>query len=215
MSTIPLGEFFIVAIAHLLAVASPGPDFALIVRQSISFGRRCGVFTALGIGTGILVHVAYSLLGIGLMLARSQAAFAVAKLLGAGYLIFLGVNALRARAATAPASASRASAAAPSAASAYVAGFLTNVLNPKATLFFLSLFAVVVSASTGVFARLLYGLWMALATAAWFASLAAVLSHRTVRDWFGRAGPWFERVMGVVLIALALRLLASSARLLD
>ena len=52
-------EFFTVALIHLLAVASPGPDFAIVVRESVAFGRRIGLFTALGVGVGILVHVAY------------------------------------------------------------------------------------------------------------------------------------------------------------
>ena len=62
-------EFLTVALIHLLAVASPGPDFAVVVRESVTHGRRAGTWTALGVGTGIFVHVAYSLLGIGLIIA--------------------------------------------------------------------------------------------------------------------------------------------------
>ena len=68
-------EFFTVALIHLLAVASPGPDFAIVVRESVAFGRRAGIFTALGVGAGIFVHVAYSLLGIGLIVSQSIVLF--------------------------------------------------------------------------------------------------------------------------------------------
>ena len=57
-------EFSAVALIHLLAVASPGPDFAIVVRESVTHGRRAGVFSAIGVGCGIFIHVAYSLLGI-------------------------------------------------------------------------------------------------------------------------------------------------------
>ena len=70
-------EFFTVALVHLRAVASPGPDFAVVVRESVSQGRRAGLFTAWGVGAGILVHVAYSLLGIGVGLASAPASRAL------------------------------------------------------------------------------------------------------------------------------------------
>ena len=64
-------EFLTVALIHLLAVASPGPDFAVVLKESVAHGRRAGLFTAWGVGTGILLHVAYSLLGIGLLVSQS------------------------------------------------------------------------------------------------------------------------------------------------
>ena len=78
-------EFLLVALVHLVAVASPGPDFAMVLRQSVIFGRRPAIWTSLGIGTGIFLHVAYSLLGIGLLVRSSVLAFNVLKWLGAIY----------------------------------------------------------------------------------------------------------------------------------
>ena len=68
-------EFLTVALIHLLAVASPGPDFAVVIRESVSHGRRAGLFTALGVGCAIFLHVAYSLLGIGLIVSQSLLLF--------------------------------------------------------------------------------------------------------------------------------------------
>src|SRR5689334_4085924 len=88
-------EFFKVAVAHLLAVASPGPDFALVLKQSLSHGRRIAICTSLGIGAAILVRVTYSLLGLGLLIRGSETWFNVVKYAGAAYIAWLGIQALR------------------------------------------------------------------------------------------------------------------------
>src|SRR5476651_2532378 len=92
-----LYEFGKIAVAHLLAVASPGPDFAIVLRQSLAHGRRTAVWTSIGIGCGLSVHITYCLLGLGLFLKNSALALAVVKYLGAAYLAYVGVQALRAR----------------------------------------------------------------------------------------------------------------------
>ena len=66
-------EFFTIAIAHLFAVASPGPDFAVVIRQNVRGGTRSGVWTSLGVGCAILLHVSYCLLGVALLLSQSPA----------------------------------------------------------------------------------------------------------------------------------------------
>ena len=82
----------------LLAIISPGPDFAMVTRNCLLQSRRAGVFTALGIGLGVLVHVAYTLVGVGLLIEQSPWLFNTLRLAGACYLIYLGVKMLRARA---------------------------------------------------------------------------------------------------------------------
>ena len=78
-----LVEFGSVALAHALAVASPGPDFTLVLRQSLLHGRATAVASAVGIGTGILVHVSYSLLGVGALVRHQPAIFTALKIAGA------------------------------------------------------------------------------------------------------------------------------------
>src|SRR3990167_31860 len=90
-------EFLAVALIHLLAVASPGPDFAIVVRESVAHGRRSGIFSAIGVGCGIFIHVAYSLLGIGLIVSQSIVLFNALKWLAAAYLVYIGIRALRAK----------------------------------------------------------------------------------------------------------------------
>src|SRR5690348_6795468 len=90
-------EFSKVAVAHLLAAPSPGPDFAIVVRQSLAFGRRTGIWTAAGIGSAISLHAAYSLLGLGLLLRSSETWFTAVKFAGAAYVAWLGIQSLRAK----------------------------------------------------------------------------------------------------------------------
>jgi RhtB (resistance to homoserine/threonine) family protein len=202
-------EFLTVALIHLLAVASPGPDFAIVVRESVAYGRRAGIFTALGVGCGIFVHVAYSLLGIGLIVSQSIVLFNALKWLAAAYLLYIGIRALRARPAD-PASAELSLATgvrAPRA--AFTTGFVTNGLNPKATLFFLSLFTVVIDPHTPLAVQGGYGVYLALATALWFCLVAMLFSQQRVRAGFARLGHWFDRLMGAVLVGLGAKLVLS------
>lgn len=199
-------EFFTVALIHLLAVASPGPDFAIVVRESVSHGRRAGLFCALGVGLGIFVHVAYSLLGIGLIVSQSIVLFNLLKWLAAAYLLYIGIKALRARPAAAAPVEIQAASPLRSPRQAFVTGFVTNGLNPKATLFFLSLFTVVINPHTPLLVQGGYGLYLALATALWFCLIALLFSQSRVRDAFTRLGHWFDRLMGAVLIGLGIKL---------
>ncbi len=200
-------EFLTIASVHLLAVASPGPDFAIVLKHSISFGRRAAIITSIGIGVGILIHVAYSLLGIGILIKTTPLLFQAFSYVAAAYLLYLGWGSIRSPA--------------PKISNnvevenvvqlitdtkAFMVGFLTNGLNPKATLFFLSVFAVAVSVDTPNAVKLAYGLYLALATGTWFCVLSLFLSSKKVTQFIGKKGYWFDRVMGVVLILLAIKL---------
>jgi RhtB (resistance to homoserine/threonine) family protein len=202
-------EFLTVALVHLLAVASPGPDFAIVLRESVSSGRYAGIWTALGVGSGILLHVSYCLLGIGLIVSQSIVLFNLLKWLAAAYLIYIGIRALRAKPAD-PLQAQQAlEAVAVTARGAFVRGFVTNGLNPKATLFFLSLFTLVISPQTPLLVQAGYGAYLAVATAAWFCAVAMLFSHTRVRNGFIRMGHWFDRLMGTVLVGLGIKVALS------
>lgn len=207
-------EFLTVAGAHLLAVASPGPDFAIVLKQSLRHGRRVAVWTSVGIASGIFLHVAYSLLGIGLLIKSSPLAFTGLKFAGAAYLAWVGLQALRARAPAAPAptglnagDGTTANATdTPSQRAAWTTGFLTNALNPKATLFFVALFSVVIDPHTPRIVQAIYGGWMAVATGLWFTAVSYFFTRGNVRRVFLSHGHWIDRGMGVVLLAFAVRL---------
>ena len=203
-------DFLIIASVHLLAVASPGPDFAIVLRYAVRFGRKAAVFASLGIGVAILLHVTYSLVGIGVLIKTTPWLFQLLSVFAACYLLYLAQGALRAKAPVGGEAIALERQATPASVKAFSAGFITNGLNPKATLFFLSLFAVVISAETPFSYKLIYGVYMALATAAWFCLLSFVLTNSKVRGFLLLKGYWFDRLMGVLLLLLAAQLLISS-----
>lgn len=138
-------EYLAVFTITLFAVISPGPDFAVVTRNSMMLSRRAGILTAVGIGGGILVHVSYTLIGIGLIIQQSLWLFNMIKLIGAAYLIWLGVKMVRAKPTSAQPDTGIASV------SDWIVlrtGFLNNALNPKATVFIVSLFMQVLSPQT-------------------------------------------------------------------
>lgn len=213
MAPDPWLEFGKIALAHLLAVASPGPDFAMVLRQSIAHDRRTAVWTSIGIGSAILLHVSYSLLGIGLLLKSSLLAFTALKFAGAAYLLWIGIQALRSarpRDPDLPPAGAQAEGSTPSTRAAWMTGFLTNALNPKASLFFIALFPTVVSVQTPKLVQAGYGLWMALATMAWFSLVSCVFTQDAARRTFLRWSHWIDRGLGVVFIGFAVSLAFAS-----
>jgi RhtB (resistance to homoserine/threonine) family protein len=201
-------EFITVALVHFLAVASPGPDFAVIIRQALCQSRRNALLTAFGIGTGILIHVGYSLLGIGLIIQQSLMLFSVLKVVGALYLTWIAIQCLRSKAGGVHVEAANGEQ--QSGLAAYRLGFLTNTLNPKATLFFVSLFSVIISPGTPIAIQAAYGIYMALATGLWFMAVAVFFTLPHIRKGFNRFGYWLDRLMGGVLLLLAGQLLFST-----
>ena len=201
-------EFATVALVHLLAVASPGPDFAVMLRQALTQSRRNALLSAAGVGLGILVHVTYSLLGIGLLIQQSLTLFTLLKVVGALYLTWIAIQCLRSKAGRVHVETHGVNV--QTGLAAFRLGFLTNALNPKATLFFVSLFSVVISPATPVEIQVGYGLYMALMTGLWFSGVALFFTLPQVRRVFGRFGHWLDRLMGGVLLLLAGRLLFST-----
>lgn len=133
------GDVAAFAIAALLLAVTPGPDMLLVVRSAARHGRRHGLATMAGVNSGLLVHAAAAAAGLSAILATSSAAFTVVKLVGAGYLLVLGLRALWRARRRAPAPAVDAAAPGPGRATgAFRQGVVTNVLNPKVAVFFLA-----------------------------------------------------------------------------
>jgi len=216
-------EFLVIALIHLLAVASPGPDFAIILKQSLLYGRRTAIFTSIGIGAGILVHVTYSLIGVGILIASNELIFTLLKYIAACYFCYIAWHSLRAKKPTSEGEKSVEEQVnqktsshkkviekpVPSDKKAFVLGFMINALNVKATLFFVSLFSIVISIQTPFIIKLSYGIYMTLATALWFSGLSYFLGQEKVRQLLVYKGYWLERIMGVILLLLAVELVMS------
>lgn len=202
------GEFLALALVHFLAVVAPGPDFAVVIRQSVRFGRAIGMTTALGIGAGISLHVGYTLLGVGALLHTYPWLLTLTSLMGAAYLAYLGVSLVRSQPRESGSDAISAAGTEenPSLRRALLLGFLTNATNPKATLFFLAIFTTLVRPTTPLWVQGFYGLWMCSVNAAWFMLVAVLFTVAGVRRAFLSMGHWLERFMGVMVLLFALRL---------
>jgi RhtB (resistance to homoserine/threonine) family protein len=196
-----------------LAVISPGPDFVVTVRNSVAHSRRAGLFTALGFGLSILVHVSYTVAGIAALIAQSILFFNVIKYAGAVYLVYLGVQALRSRG-MGRAAVDHALGAEKktrmSDQAALSSGFLTNVLNPKATLFFLAIFSQIIRVDTPVVWMVVYGLTCSFIITGWFSLVAFVLTQARVRNAFLKVTKWIDRGCGLVLVVLGVKVALSA-----
>lgn len=206
-----LPEFLTIVVIHLLAVMSPGPDFVLVSQNSLMYTRKTGIYTAVGLALGILVHVTYSLIGIGLLISKSILLFSILKFFCAGYLIYIGYKALKAKPQESTGnieikerSLGRVD--------AVRIGFLTNVLNPKATLFFFALFTQVINPMTPKTVQIVYGLEMSVMTFMWFSLVALILSHKAIKNRFSTISHYLERAFGVILIALGIKVALTSAK---
>lgn len=202
----PWIEFITIVGAFGIGAISPGPDFAMVLRQSIAQGRNAAIFTSAGVASAILVHGTYTLFGLGLIISQSIFLFSLLKYAGAAYLIWLGIGAIMAPPPVVPTDLEQNTKEKMSPAKAFGIGFLTNLLNPKAALFFLALFTTLVSASTPMVYKCSYILSMAVLLFVWFSLVSLFFTTPKVRAGFYRMGVWFNRATGVALILLALKL---------
>lgn len=200
-----MDPYYKVALIGMLAVMSPGPDFVLITRSSLGGSRLAGIFASIGLSTGILVHVAYCLTGITVILSQSPQIMHAIKIAGGIYLIWIGVQAIRST--TGPSNQpTEVKKTTLNLSSAFRQGFLTNVLNPKATLFIFSLFTQVVDPGTPLSVQALLGLELAVLTMLWFSFVAVLFSHSAVRKTISSIQRYVDRALGAVLVTWGLAL---------
>jgi len=197
--------YIIIMSVTFVAMASPGPDFLITVRNALGVGRASGVVTAIGVGAGIFVHVAYSVLGIAVLISQSVVLFNIIKYLGAAYLIWVGIGALRSKGWDVN-SVEKAENKQKTHLKSFVEGFVTNALNPKAALFFLALFAQFIRPETPLSWQLSYGVSIAVMVTVWFSIVAIVFTHASVRQKMSSVSMWVDRITGGLFIALGLKI---------
>lgn len=193
-----------VVVIHLLAVISPGPDFIMCVRNSLAYSRKIGIWTAIGFGIGIAGHIFYSLAGLALLISKSILLFNSIKFLGAGYLIYIGFRSLVSKSSKIKIDELQKKENISSLAAIKI-GFLTNILNPKATLLFLSLFTLVISPNTPVPVMGVVSIIMIINTILWFSFVAIFITQNKIRLIFEKYQNIFSKTLGGLLIALGIR----------
>lgn len=205
----PLALFGTVALTHLLAVMSPGPDFAVVLRQTLAQGRRAGVITAAGIASGIVVHVGWALFGLGWVVERYPLLLEILRYAGAAFLLWIGLRSVRTGLRAAGSAGPAAPAPTAAGAASFAIGLGTNLLNAKAMLFFVALCSAVITQDTPAALRIALGLWMVFSTFAWFALLSVGLGHPALRTRLQRAAPRIDMAVGALLVLLALAMLVA------
>lgn len=204
-----LGEFITIGLIGFLGAMSPGPDFIIVTKNSLMYSRKVGVYTAIGVGIGILVHVAYSLVGIGVVVSQSILLYSIIKYLGAAYLIYLGVKALITRPKTAKEMHLKKSSHTISKLQGFKNGFFTNSLNPKATVFFLSVFTQVIEPTTPTIIQAIYGLEIAVVVGIWFIVISMIFSNTFLKKKITAVQSRIEKALGAVLVLLGIKIAIS------
>lgn len=205
-------NWFLLISIFIFALASPGPDFIIAVRNSILFSRKIGILTAIGFALGVFVHMTYTLLGFALIISQSVILFNIIKFAGAAYLFYIGFQALRSQGferQKGQFSTSRRKELSPI--GALWSGFLTNVLNPKATLFFMAVFSQFVGPGTALPTQLFYAGTCVVMTGIWFSLVAIVLTNPFIKEKFLKLTKWIDKVCGMLLIGLGIKLALTKA----
>tara|TARA_B110000438_G_C15797202_1_gene643389 strand:+ start:89 stop:721 length:633 start_codon:yes stop_codon:yes gene_type:complete len=196
-------QFITIAIVHFFAVISPGPDFTVVTKQSFLYGRKMAIFTSIGIGCGILIHMLYCIIGFGVLLASNQVLYNLLKYIGAFYLLYIGISTFKS---TKSQIKKTTNAGQYGIKKSFILGFVTNVFNPKATLFFLSLFAIAINNSTPIFIQIFYGIWMWIVTTIWFVIISIFFTTSLVDIFVKKYSNIINKVMGLILIFISIKL---------
>ena len=189
--------FLSAAIAHLLAVMSPGPDTAIIFQQSFAKGRNSGILTALGIGSGIFLHCLLAISGISILLYSTEEVRFVIKILGASYLIYVGFQSMLLQDVSEPKTRTTIFT------HPFLIGLITNILNIKAFLFTVSLFSFI-NLQPDSLMSWIYLFYFPVITAAWFSFVSYALTHEALGDIFDQYNPKIQFASSAFILALGL-----------
>jgi threonine/homoserine/homoserine lactone efflux protein len=199
-------DLWLFVLSAFLLNVTPGPDTLYIVARSTAQGLRGGVLAALGIGAGALVHVSAAALGLSAILAASATAFTAVKLIGAAYLLYVGVGLLRSK--NPPARRDASTSRRFSLRGVFMQGFLTNVLNPKVALFFLAFLPqfVAADAPSKPLAFLVLGIIFDFNGTLWNLFVAWTTARLSKLAPSAAFNIWFNRCVGALFIGVGIRL---------
>ncbi len=205
----PNAGLLAIATLSLLAAISPGPDFFVVLKNSIVSSRREGFYTALGVSIALIVHLTYTLAGIGIVIAESPSVYTAIKYTGAAYLLYIGakgfIGSFKKEDTTEESYIKGAQQLTPT--TAFMQGFLTNLLNPKCALFFVSLFSQFIDPTTPATVRMAYAAVNWSVTLGWFLFLAYLVTGSLLKSRLTTFRRGIDRVMGLALVLLAVKLL--------
>ena len=182
------------ALAHLFAVMSPGPDTAIVIREVSINKRKGGLSCAFGIGVGILIHCYLAIFGISTLLLTNNIAGDLISMLGSFYLIYIGIASFKSELQTSEKSQLMAS--------SFINGFITNIFNIKAFIFFISLFSIILNEDITYVGKIFIPIYFAIATSLWFSFLTIVLTQDNIQKRWEPVQLIINKISGSILIGL-------------
>lgn len=199
-----MAEIIAVSTIAIFMAMLPGADFVMVTRTSIYNGRLAGLYMSLGMCLSVCIHASYSIAGLAVVIANSAWLFLTIKYLGAAYLIYIAWQLL-----TTPKLVNKNQSNLTAQMSPFIAlrlGFTCNILNPKTSIFFLSIFTQVVSVDTPLIMQVSYGVIIMLAHFIWYSGVVLLLSHPSILPRFNRQKQKIDKVAGFVLMLIAIKL---------
>ncbi len=198
--------FALIFSIHLLAVMSPGPDFVMVLKNALQYNRKTAVYTALGIGLGIGIHIIYSVAGIAYLLQQNQTVFQLVKYAGMAYIIYIGIKTFMSKQ-TKIKLQNQQNNKQISYFEAIKTGFITNVLNPKASLFFLSLFSLLIPPNTPSWVLSGISFMLITVTFLWFSLVSVIFTNPLIVKSYEKYESYIVKFFGVILIILGIGIL--------
>ena len=191
------------ALAHLIALTSPGPDTAIVIRQVSIYGRIEGFKTALGIGVGIYVHCFLAINGISLIILSNDFYKFIISIIGGTYIAYLGISMYFNNAT------SEINNTDSKYKNSFIIGLITNIFNIKAFLFFVSLFSVLLDSMNGIF-YYLYPIYFSLISALWFIFLSYILTISKYKNFNIITNVYISSIMALILFLLGFYIIFKS-----
>ncbi len=207
-------DYWALGLAYLVswgAMMSPGPDFLIVMRNALGYSTRAGIFTGLGITMGLTFHMGYCLAGLGLVIAQSVFLFNILKWIGAGYLIYVGIDSLRSKGPDKDtlrieSMTEGTDGKTKTDKQAFINGLVTNFFNPKAALFFIALFSQMIAPGTPFSVQFGFAVLLVVTALFWWCLLSVIMGQRPVRHAYARSAKWIDRIFGGFFIALGAKL---------
>lgn len=188
-----------------LGMISPGPDFFLVLKNSLSYNRKIALMTCLGVISAIAIHMSYCVAGIAVLITATPWLYNALRYAGAAYLLWIGVKALLAKNSGTAYVSKQALELNATAKAAFMQGLLCNLLNPKATLFFLAIFTQLLNASSTMVDKLEVAFIIWLEAAIWWPMVVFVFQTQIVQRRYFKLQVIIDKLLGVILIVLGVK----------
>lgn len=202
---ITMYEYLNLLLILTLGLISPGPDFIVVLKNTISYSKTYGIWTALGVALGTLVHLTYIAFGFGLLLQNNLFILNLLKYIGAFYLIYIGYKSFTNK--ENKNDVIKNDVQTISIYKAMLSGFITNAFNPKAAIFFIGIFAVILNKESNTQDLILYGTTIFLETLIWFCLVAIILSKKKIKNYFDNMRNVIDKIIGTVLVGFGIKLI--------